>query len=67
MIQLFQIKKKKKMSDAFYVYMMSLSRLKVFFIVHKLALYLPSISTASEICVQHSILQYNVVLMSRKI
>lgn len=43
----------------------TLSRLKVFSTVHKLGLYLPRVSTTSEICVQHFILQYNHVLIWR--
>lgn len=61
----FKLKEKKK-SDIFYYYMKSLSRLKAFSMVHKLALWLTRVSTASEISAQHSILQYNTTLMSRK-
>lgn len=46
--------------------MKSLSRLKAFSMVHKLALWLNRVSTASEISAQHPILQYNTMLMSRK-
>lgn len=46
--------------------MKSLSRLKAFSMVHKLALWLTRVSTASEISAQHSILQYNTTLNVKK-